>query len=461
MEIKHRGNVRYGEPHLPDYWTGHRFGGQWLAPAGSGVWVAASLLPLVVHVDNHGAITGPFRLESPFDSSEISGLIVDADEQVWIHWPGGISHFDPATLKQRSLKQSARGLALGEGALWTVDYEGQPVRIDPATLKPAALGAVGRSIFGLEVSQGIVWVMTWDAELSRTIVVRIDPHDGAILGSTVVAGNAQQHLLAHPDGVVVRVWRPFEDGQAYFDDTLIWLDADGGVKRELVIEPTGVSAAVRDEEVWLSGLDPFDHRSYGQPSVIRRMRQDGTEETFTVAGTVDQLIAGSTAVWGRLDERHAPRRAGSLIVVTLDGVLRAIDLSGIDIERHLPPPPPAIEAQDVEERARARIADALFGGGLVTDPDTGQHHRVPAIRGITIEDVRLEGSFPDTQVVVLFRAEERPGVLFGRRRRIWEDSGELSDLVSVMDVNLTEDIMACGYGLPADPQVGPLGISWF
>jgi hypothetical protein len=461
MELKHRGSVRYGQPHLPDYWADHRFGAQWLAPVGSGLWVAASLLPLLLHVDNHGAITGPFRLESPSDSSEICGVIVDTDEQVWIHWPGGISHFDPATLKQGALKQSAHGLALGEGALWTVDYEGQLIRIDSTTLEPKALGAVGRSIFGLAVSQGVVWVMSWDAELQRTIVVGSDPADGAILGSTVVAGNAQQPLLAHPDGVVVRVWRPFVDGQPHFDDTLIWLDAEGEVKRELVIEPTGVSAAVRGEEVWLSGLDPFDHGSFGGPSVIRRLRHDGTEQSFAVDGTVDQLIAGSTAVWGRLDERYAPWRAGSVVEVTLEGEVRTTDLSGVEIADHLPPPPPAIDAQEQEERARTCIADALFGGGLVTDPDTGQQHRVPAIHGVTIEDVRLQGSFPETEIVVLFRADARPSVLFGRRRRVWEDSGELSDVVSVMDVNLTEDITACRYGLPADPEVDPSGISWF
>src|SRR4051794_30216193 len=120
MELKHRGNVRYGEPHLPDYWADHRFGAQWLAPAGTGNWVAASLLPLILHVDDHGAITGPFRLESPSHSSEIGGLVVDEDDQVWVRWQGGISHFDPAARQQRALKQSARGLALGNGGLWTV-----------------------------------------------------------------------------------------------------------------------------------------------------------------------------------------------------------------------------------------------------------------------------------------------------------------------------------------------------
>jgi len=81
--------------------------------------------------------------------------------------------------------------------------------------------------------------------------------------------------------------------------------------------------------------------------------------------------------------------------------------------------------------------------------------------GPTFEEARLEGGFPPTEILVLFRAGEHPGLLFGRRRRMWEDDGAISDVIDVIDVNLMEDIEACGYGLPRNPPPDASGIAWF
>jgi hypothetical protein len=229
-----------------------------------------------------------------------------------------------------------------------------------------------------------------------------------------------------------------------------------------MIAPTGVDAALQGDELWLSGRDPFDERLRGLPSVMRRVpADDDREELIAVPGTVDRLSSGPHTLWGRLDERSAERAFGSLVAIGEDRAVQRTSLTELEVGAHLPPPPPTIEARPTEEKVRNRLARSLFGGRRSARPKAGKESRRPYIRGVTIEDVRLERSFPNTRVVVLFRAEQRPGVLFGRRRRIWEDSGELSDVIDVMDVNLMEDVEACGYGLPVEPHVGPEGISWF
>jgi len=44
---------------------------------------------------------------------------------------------------------------------------------------------------------------------------------------------------------------------------------------------------------------------------------------------------------------------------------------------------------------------------------------------------------------------------------MWEDDGAISDVIDVIDVNLMEDIEACGYGLPRNPPPDASGIAWF
>jgi hypothetical protein len=54
--------------------------------------------------------------------------------------------------------------------------------------------------------------------------------------------------------------------------------------------------------------------------------------------------------------------------------------------------------------------------------------------------------------VALFRSEDHSGVLFARRQRIWDDDGALFDVISVVDVNLMEDVEGPVLGSPAGPS---------
>ena len=182
---------------------------------------------------------------------------------------------------------------------------------------------------------------------------------------------------------------------------------------EIRLAASARAAPVLDGVVYLSAVDPADTADRGQPSEIHRV-DAATGEQLTVVevpGWVNWMVAGPSSVWGCLERRGEwPRplvgAAGGR------GPARIVSLEGIDISAHLPPPPPRIDARTTEERIRKRLSEAFFGGWVGVDPLTKAKTRHPYIRGVTFEDVRIEGQFPSTQVVVLFRSENRPGVLF-------------------------------------------------
>ena len=90
----------------------------------------------------------------------------------------------------------------------------------------------------------------------------------------------------------------------------------------------------------------------------------------------------------------------------------------------------------------------------------GESH--PFIEGVTFEAVELRNEFPETEIVVTFRAEGRPGVRFGRRWPLYDDLGNQRS-VEYADIHLMEDIEAAGYGLPPSSRcvADEEGIVWF
>ena len=106
------------------------------------------------------------------------------------------------------------------------------------------------------------------------------------------------------------------------------------------------------------------------------------------------------------------------------------------------------EAREIELEAREEVEQSL-----------GSYFRV---RGITVEDVRIEGEYPRTEVVIVFTSVDHPDVVFARAVPVWLEDGEYCDLASVAAVNLEEHIVACGHGLPRQPEPdGPGGLVWF
>jgi hypothetical protein len=107
---------------------------------------------------------------------------------------------------------------------------------------------------------------------------------------------------------------------------------------------------------------------------------------------------------------------------------------------------------DELEKMRA----SLFGGWHAE-----KRERHPFIRGITFESVELDGEFPYTAVVARFRANDRAGILFGRRWTLYDDLGNVEPL-EYADIHLMEDIEAAGHGLPPMSQCAPddTGVVW-
>jgi hypothetical protein len=86
----------------------------------------------------------------------------------------------------------------------------------------------------------------------------------------------------------------------------------------------------------------------------------------------------------------------------------------------------------------------------------------PALARLEFESLTAEHSADHGEhLAVLFRDPERPGCLFGWRWSWTEDPRreELEFAASMLRVNLEEDLLAEGYGLPED--CASAGVTWF
>lgn len=191
----------------------------------------------------------------------------------------------------------------------------------------------------------------------------------------------------------------------------------------------------------LSGGQTFHRNGAGHHTAASRPNPAGCSAPRSASFPALRLIAQADAASGR-DETSGPEPDREAEVEHLRQVQRPTD------------------AEDTERAVRERLAGAVFGGWAGPDPLTGTKKSRSFIRGVTFEEVKLEGTFPNTEIVMLFRSEEHPDVLFGRRQRVWEYSGDLSGAISVMDINLMEDVESCRYGLPSEPAPDAFGVAW-
>lgn len=85
-----------------------------------------------------------------------------------------------------------------------------------------------------------------------------------------------------------------------------------------------------------------------------------------------------------------------------------------------------------------------------------------AIDGLHLRELSLEGSFPDTGLVLLFEHDSRQGCLFGFKFPVWsEDVEEHRDSyfpTMGFVINLREEIEAPDLGLPVDCAPGE--VTW-
>ena len=91
-----------------------------------------------------------------------------------------------------------------------------------------------------------------------------------------------------------------------------------------------------------------------------------------------------------------------------------------DCAPFLPPvtPPPGANLEAHERAFLDRLRDEIFGGWT-----TPQGEQRPFIDGVTFEVVERRGTFPDTEIVALFHADERPDTTFGRAWPCYDELG--------------------------------------
>jgi hypothetical protein len=165
-----------------------------------------------------------------------------------------------------------------------------------------------------------------------------------------------------------------------------------------------------------------------------------------------QVVAAAGEVWiGNPGE--------SVLLAAAPGrdVARRLDI-GLDCRPWMtePVPPPGFDPDQFDQDTLAALAGALLGGW---GDETGSSQ--PLIEGVTIGPVELHGIFPDSKVVAMFRAANRPGIQFARRWVLYDELGNPVD-PGYAAIYLMEDVKS-GYGLPApaDCQPDSAGVVWF
>jgi hypothetical protein len=95
---------------------------------------------------------------------------------------------------------------------------------------------------------------------------------------------------------------------------------------------------------------------------------------------------------------------------------------------------------------------------------TGVRERLEsgAIEGLRLRELSLEGSFPDTGLVLLFEHDSRRRCVFGFKFPVWSDDVQQHDdsYFPTMEfiINLREEIEAPDLGLPGD--CSPEDVTW-
>ena len=413
-------------------------------------------MPLIAHVDlRTGAVNGPVDLRRPSDGTSEASAIVVVGDVVWLRTNEHVRCFDPSAGSVTDIASRGRSLVGSGGAVWTIAGDGRPARIRREPLKLEPLG--NTRPYYMTVAHGYVWSAAW-RDGDTTVLSRMDPAS-EIEGPSIELPGSPQWLASDDDSLWVYLWRRVPHGMM---GALVRVDPEGvAATHELLFESAGAPRGIVRGEVWVQTTDPYAHDQRGLPTTIRRYdgRTGNVVGESELPGWLSWPVSSRDGMWGLLEERGRYPHRVTYLSRDSDSPFVA-DLASLDVTPFLPPPPGPIDAGEMERKALDEVTAEVNGGWVRTDPETGAKDQRPLIRGVTFEEVRLEGSFPDTAVVALFRSESHPGVLFGRRRRIWADDGAWEG-ADYLGINLMEDVEACGHGLPRDPSMDESGIAWF
>lgn len=400
-------------PHIRYFWEGYRFTPGRIADDGEYAWVTDAFLPLLARLDpRDGGVAGPYLLKGSEGSTETFAL-AHWDGRLWVGTQSTVGAYEPASGRYSEWSAPGARLAAGPEGVWAVGG-GRIVRVGAAGVELVVESTA--PIQDVAVGGGACWTIAFSAEAARreARVSRLDPASGTATASTVLPGSPQQ-LVTEGDRVWANVWTGVGH-RSRIRSVLVGLDPEtGAAMSEIEIEPTGAFGPVVDGELWIDTADPFDPVQLRAPTRLSRLDPATSEPRGPIEldRSLDWVVGGRGRVWGRSGR--------DVVEITAEaGARRTFGLGDLEVAPHIPPPPAPIEADATEEKVRDDLA------GL-------------DMHGLTIHDVRLEGAFPATQVVVLYRPDTAPGEVFAHRERIWEDDGALAD-VDLIPVRLMEQV---------------------
>jgi hypothetical protein len=442
----------------PDFWASRRVGQSFVpmrvASGEQAAWVLDAWLPLLVAIEPSTlAFSEPLLLPRPSGASlEAIGVAV-GEGSVWVAWPDGVVKVDERTRSAAAITlptgAQPRAIAIGGGAAWVL-ADGI-LRIDPATGHADVLAPPVLSRSGLGFAQGSLWVGERTPE--RSIVSRVSPETGAVTGQVEIRGRIER-IDVSDNGVWVRETR--WEGPPFAGPIHTHLHRVDPVTLEVhEWELPKMEALFVGTEIWF-----VPHNAPRDPSgkaarELRRLDPRTGEATRSVRmpAAVVAMSIGAAGVWGLLDP---PGRWPEAFRVDPEtGDVAVLSLAGVDARPFLPEPPQEIDPEPVERELLDDVAQALLGERSPME----QVLRETA-QGFEVDDVRLVGTFPGTEIAILFRTPARPDVRFGWRWPIWSDDGlYIGDAAVVIITNL-EEAIRFEPGIPLHREPDASGIVW-
>lgn len=237
------------------------------------------------------------------------------------------------------------------------------------------------------------------------------------------------------------------------------LVAPGQVSRALEVRPhhpVAVLDRVLVDVAWPEAADDSAAGFAYGPAVVRFLPLDGGEPWPAGPADLGHCVLAAAAggqVW-----LGNPGDVTLVAAAPGDAGLRELRIS-LDCQPWMPPPqlPAGFDSHQFEQAQLDRLRGAFLEGWLTSEGGTR-----PFIDGVTFDVIELRDSFPDRAVVALFHAEDRPGIQFGRRWRLYDELGNPVDH-EYADIHLREDIESSSGGLPPAGDCVPdaAGVVWF
>jgi hypothetical protein len=453
-----RATARY-----PDFWADRRTGPTFrpgrVASGQRAAWVLDMWLPVLVGVEpSTYAVSDPIPLPRPPDGALDIIALAAGEGAVWGLWPDGLVRVEEATGSPSSImvpiEAGMRSIAVGGEAAWVL-AGGKIARVDAQSGRAELLLDQAERTFALGFGRGYLWTLSRRDPFTNqhTVLARYSPDSPERPARLDVEG-AVEGLAIGSDAVWMRCHRFDEDGELHTFVIRVSPETLDTAVHEISNDETVFAIA---REIWLSPtLVTFTHDP-GPLTDIRRVDPSTWHDLGVIRpqGLVSDLSAGSSGIWGLL--RTTPGSAPDVCQIdpNTSSVVAVLDFVDVDARSFLPAPPAPIDPEPVERALRDDLARALRLGR-----PSPEYNRGTMLESVVFDEVQLEGTFPKSEVIVLFRSDYRPELRFGHRERIWSDDGVyVTDGSGVIATNLEETIIF-EPGLPLDAEPDATGVIW-